>query len=391
MDRIEGHIIPLVRTGVPGDDPAAATDNHLMDIATDPDLPVAVGDGHGIVIRPVAHQRQGADPRALPVAGIERRRRQNHQRFAIAPGALAASLTVAAHDLALPVAALFLQLGIEGVPARKPGTRHHKVPPGVANHPFYIAFIVALAGAAVAVLEQVMGLQPAERPGPLPRAVRQDARHQTLVVVVENRLGNPAAEGKGRIVPVQPSLRRRRRVGRNKAGIAVRKRHDEKMRAMHDAGNDRIRLAKVRLGMTRRVRQRHEHLPQTKVPFANVILHDRLLAREAMFVTKTLEDPLRRVPLLAVNRAILFQNAVDDIRERRQLRALRRLASPISRRFRMLHSKAPTVVAVARNPIRSLRSPSCAWRICCPGIQKSQCAWRARASFRTRLRSRSRL
>ena len=29
------------------------------------------------------------------------------------------------------------------------------------------------------------------------------------------------------------------------------------------------------------------------------------------------------------------QNAVDDIRERRQLRALRRLASPISRRFRM--------------------------------------------------------
>ena len=171
-----------------------------------------------------------------------------------------------------------------------------------------------------------MGLQPAERPGPLPRAVRQDARHQTLVVVVENRLGNPAAEGKGRIVPVQPSRRRRRRAGRNKAGIAVRKRHDEKMRAMHDAGNDRIRLAKVRLGMTRRVRQRHEHLPQTKVPFANVILHDRLLARAAMFVTKTLEDPLRRVPLLAVNRAILFQNAVDDIRERRQLRALRRLA-----------------------------------------------------------------
>ena len=41
--------------------------------------------------------------------------------------------SVAAHDLALPVAALFLQLGIEGVPARKPGTRHHKVPPGAAT------------------------------------------------------------------------------------------------------------------------------------------------------------------------------------------------------------------------------------------------------------------
>ena len=46
---------------------------------------------------------------------------QNHQRFAIAPEALADSLTVAAHDLALPVAALFRQLGIEGVPARKRG------------------------------------------------------------------------------------------------------------------------------------------------------------------------------------------------------------------------------------------------------------------------------
>jgi hypothetical protein len=169
----------------------------------------------------------------------------------------------------------------------------------------------------------------------LPRAVRQDARHKALVVVVENRPGNAAEEGKGRIVTVQPGFRRRRRVGSNETRVAVRKRHDEEMRAMQDAGDDRIRLAKIRLGMTRSMRQRHEHLPQTKAPFANVILHDGLLARKAMFVAKTLEDPLRRVPLLAVNRAVFFQNAVDDCRERRQLRALRRLAAPIARRFRM--------------------------------------------------------
>ena len=109
-------------------------------------------------------------------------RRQNHQRFAIAPEALADSLTVAAPDLALPVAALFLQLGIEGVPARKPGTRHHKVPPGVANHPFYIAFIVALAGAAVAVLEQVMGLQPLNDQVRcrVPSGRMRDTRHLSL-------------------------------------------------------------------------------------------------------------------------------------------------------------------------------------------------------------------
>ena len=39
--------------------------------------------------------------------------------------------------------------------------------------------------------------------------------------------------------------------------------------------------------------------------------------------------------LLAVNRSVLFQNTVDDCREGRQLRALRRLAAPISRWFRM--------------------------------------------------------
>ena len=107
------------------------------------------------------------------------------------------------------------------------------------------------------------------------------------------------------------------------------------MRPIFDPGDDRVRLAKIRLGMTRRVRQWHEHLPQTTAPFANVILYDRLLAREAMFVAKTLEDPLRRVMLLAVNRSVLFQNTVDDIREGGQLRALRWLASPISRWLRM--------------------------------------------------------
>jgi hypothetical protein len=35
--------------------------------------------------------------------------------------------------------------------------------------------------------------------------------------------------------------------------------------------------------------------------------------------------------LLAVNRAILDQNTLDDIRESVQLRALRRLAAPVAR------------------------------------------------------------
>ncbi len=64
-------------------------------------------------------------------------------------------------------------------------------------------------------------------------------------------------------------------------------------------------LAKVRLSMAWRMRQRHEHLPLATAPFANVILDDGLSAREAMLVAKTFEDPLRRVALLTVNCPVL--------------------------------------------------------------------------------------
>ena len=266
-----------------------------MDIATDPDFLMAVGDGHRVVVALVAHQGQRVDPRAQLVAGIERRRRQRHQRRVVTDKPLADALAVAAQDIALPVAALFLQVAIEGVPAREPGTRRHEVPPGKANHPLHITLVVALAGTPISVFEQVMRLQTAEGPRSLPRAIRQNARYQTLVIVVENRLGNAAKQGEASVVPVQPRFRRCRRVGRSKAGIAVGKGHNEKMRPMFDPGDDRIRLAKVCLGMTRRVCQRHEHLPQTTAPFTNIILHDGLLTRKTMLVAKTLEDPLRRV------------------------------------------------------------------------------------------------
>ena len=75
MDRIEDHILPVMGAWMPGNDLGAATDDHLMDIAPDPDFLVAVGDGHRVVVAPVAHQGERVDPRALLVAGIERRRR----------------------------------------------------------------------------------------------------------------------------------------------------------------------------------------------------------------------------------------------------------------------------------------------------------------------------
>ena len=54
-----------------------------------------------------------------------------------------------------------------------------------------------------------------------------------------------------------------------------------------------------------------------------------------MLVSKTLEYPLRRVALLAMDRPVLHQNTINDIREWVQLRAFRRLAAPIAWRNRM--------------------------------------------------------
>ncbi len=83
------------------------------------------------------------------------------------------------------------------------------------------------------------------------------------------------------------------------------------MRPIPHAGDDRIRLAKVRLSMAWRMRQRHEHLSMATAPFANVILDDGLSAREAMLLAKTLEDSLRRVTLLAMDPSTRIRSMIS--------------------------------------------------------------------------------
>ena len=144
------------------------------------------------------------------------------------------------------------------------------------------------------------------------------------------------------------------------------KAHDEKMRPQQNTGDDRISLAEVRLSVTRRVHQRHEHLPLTITPFPHVILDDGLFTRKAMFIAKTLEYPFRRVALLAMNRSVILQNTVDDIREGVQLRARRWLAPLIPRRLRMpkhlLHRLAGNAKPARRlslaQPINMARQPN---------------------------------
>ena len=51
-----------------------------------------------------------------------------------------------------------------------------------------------------------------------------------------------------------------------------------------------------------------------------------------MFVAKALEYTLRRVVLLTVNRSVLLQNTVDDIREGGQFRAFPSLPTSLRHR-----------------------------------------------------------
>jgi hypothetical protein len=79
------------------------------------------------------------------------------------------------------------------------------------------------------------------------------------------------------------------------------------------------------------VPQRHEHLPLPLPLRQHVILDDRQTAAVAVLVAQTLEDPLRRVPLLPRPALILFQDPVDDPHEWIQLRTRRRPVAPVSR------------------------------------------------------------
>ena len=97
------------------------------------------------------------------------------------------------------------------------------------------------------------------------------------------------------------------------------------------------RLAEVHLGMARRVVQRNEGLPRRLPAAPDIILHDRVAAAEPVLVAQTLEDPMRRVPLLArhVRIRVRLQDRVDDVGEPVQLRPPHRSGPPIPRRRRI--------------------------------------------------------
>ena len=295
---------------------------------------MAAGDRHRVVVGLVAHQRLRADPSRGLVAGVEGRGRQGRHRLQVPRQPRADRLGIAAQDLRLALAALRLEPAVEVLPGGEARQRHHEGAPRPADQPFDGALVVALAGPAVAVADQVVRQEPAEEPGPLAGPVGQDARHQAAVVVVEHRERHPPEEGEGVDVAVHPGLGGRRRIGADEAGVALRQVEGKEMRRLLDAADHHARFAEVSLGMARRVVQRHEHLPAAPPMLADVVLHDGVAADKAVLVAQPLVHPLRGVALLGALAEILPQPLLDDLGEPVQLRPPDLGASPIPRRNR---------------------------------------------------------
>ena len=105
-----------------GDDLPAATDHHPLDVTAHPDVAMAIGHRHRVVVGLVTDQRLRAD---LPGAWAQASK-------GAAGGAAMASrsrvrrspmvLTVPAQDIALAAAALLLKPPIERFPAGKRGS-----------------------------------------------------------------------------------------------------------------------------------------------------------------------------------------------------------------------------------------------------------------------------
>ena len=136
---------------------------------------------------------------------------------------------------------------------------------------------------------------------------------------------------------VEKGFRRLPRIRLHEPQIGMRQDQAEEGDLLSLPADLDYRLAEVDLGMARRVMERNESLARRLPTGPDIILHDRIPAREPVLVAQPLENPVRRVPLLArhVRIGVRLQDRVDDAGEPVQLRPPHRLPPPVARRRRI--------------------------------------------------------
>ena len=232
----------------------------------------------------------------------------------------------------------------------KDGHRHQEVAAHVPHKALHLAFVVALPGAAEPVLEQVVGLQLGECSRALAAAIAQDPGNSQPGIVVEDALRHSAQVGEGGNVPVKEGLGGLRRVGLHEAAVAVGQVDDEAVGLLLHAADDRQGLAKVALGVSRRMGQRHEHLPCLTAILSDVVLDRGVSTVESVFVPEPLEDALGSVALLPGTPEVVLQDPVNDACEGIQLGLLWRNLPAITRRDRVGQHFAHGVPVQAESP-----------------------------------------
>ena len=139
-----------------GDYPRPAADHYLVDVATDQHVPMTVGHRHRVVVGPVPDQRQGAYPGRMLVAGIVGGWRKGKQGRQVPLQSLSYRLVMTSQPGIEPLAALYLQVGVQVLEALERGDWYQEVPASIPHQTFHLPFIISLARTAKPVIEQVV-------------------------------------------------------------------------------------------------------------------------------------------------------------------------------------------------------------------------------------------
>ena len=113
--------------------------------------------GDGVIGAAIAHQRQRTDPPRALVAGVVGDCGKALKNRTIPFQAVADRLVVATQLFRPSLGAAGFKMRVEIIEVPEPWHRHQEVPAAIADDPLDLALVVPLAGAAKAVLEQVMG------------------------------------------------------------------------------------------------------------------------------------------------------------------------------------------------------------------------------------------
>ena len=163
-----------------------------------------------VVHQPVAHQGRGRDLARHMLASLEGNRRQIAQGVEV--GQQRRRLPPCLQRVE-PLKAARQQPLVQDRQVMHLRDRHHEPAPCRLHQGLDLALVVALAGPAEAVAEQVVRLQVGEGLRAPTRAVAQDPCHRKRRVVIEDRSRQTAEEGEGADMAVQEGLRRLPRIG----------------------------------------------------------------------------------------------------------------------------------------------------------------------------------